>query len=582
MKKAVWLLIVCCGLFALPRAYAQNWQWARSSTCSSFLGGSEGFLVKADPYNNVFMAGFYYGDSVCIGNTTYYNPINATNNVQTLIVKYDSAGNILWSKAGQHGQSHPIAITTDHKGNLYVFGYFTTDSVRFGDNLLINTGYDFLHPLSNTCYFLLKYDETGNLLWSDNGSGNIHPDGDYLKAGGMAADASGDIYIASTFNTDTLKIGGNRLINSNGADSTDDIFVAKYNTSGNVLWAKSFGGTNNDYVLDVASNGSKVFFAGYFTSGRINFGSYTLYNSRKKGYVTCMDLSGNIIWAQSTGSKGKTRCVAPDKKGNVYVAGGFTDTLGFDTYNIINNYGGYYLTRFDSTGNMQTPKILKPVNSLVSCCDVYSMTTDACNDVWISINMENGKGISVDNTTDVYPPGGSQDPTMVAGYNSAGTLIDHVELRSGGGYNTGLSNTGLSADSKGNIFFTGDFRIIDPFVIGPDSLHLYGGQQTNIFVAKYKPQTECSDPDQPVYPAVPVIKIYPDPARDETVLSYTGDLGVGATMTIRDISGRMIRIIPLTTQITPFSVADLAQGIYMCMIHVAGRELYTLRLVVVR
>ncbi len=582
MKKAVWLLIVCCGLFALPGAYAQNWQWARSSTCSSFLGGSEGFLVKADPYNNVFMAGFYYGDSVCIGNTTYYNPINATNNVQTLIVKYDSAGNILWSKAGQHGQSRPIAITTDHKGNLYVFGYFTTDSVRFGDNLLINTGYDFIHPLNNTCYFLLKYDETGNLLWSDNGSGNIHPDGDYLKAGGMAADASGDIYIASTFNTDTLKIGSNRLINSNGTDSTDDIFVAKYNTSGNVLWAKSFGGTNNDYVLDVASNGSKVFFAGYFTSGRINFGSYTLYNSRKKGYVTCMDLSGNIIWAQSTGSKGKTRCVATDKKGNVYVAGGFTDTLGFDTYNIINNYGGYYLTRFDSTGNMQTPKILKPVNSLVSCCDVYSMTTDACNDVWISINMENGKGISVDNTTDVYPPNGSQDPTMFAGYNSAGTLIDHVELRSGGGYNTGLSNTGLSADSKGNIFFTGDFRIIDPFVIGPDSLHLYGGQQTNIFVAKYKPQTECSDPDQPVYPAVPVIKIYPDPARNETVLSYTGDLGVGATMTVRDISGRMIRIIPLTTQITPFSVADLAQGIYMCMIHVAGRELYTLRLVVVR
>lgn len=582
MKKALLFFIVWCGALSMFTAGAQSWQWARSSMCSSFLGGSEGFLVKADPYNNVYMAGFYYGDSVCVSATTYYNPINPTNNVQTLIVKYDSTGTVLWSKAGKHGQSRPIAITTDHKGNMYVFGYFTTDSIRFDEQLLINTGFDHLHPLANSCYYLLKFDEEGTLLWSDNGNGNIHPDGDYLKAGGMAADASGDIYIASTFNSDTLKIGTNRLINTNAADSTDDIFIAKYNTSGNVLWAKSFGGSKDDFVLDVASNGSKIFLGGYFTSGFINFGGNILYNSRKKGYVASMDINGNVLWARNTGSKGKTRCVAPDKKGNVYVSGGFTDTLGFDTYNIINNYGGYYLTRFDSTGNMQTPKILKPVNQLVSCCDVYSITTDACNDVWISINMEAGKGISIDNSTTVYPPNGSQDPTMFVGYNAAGALIDHVELKSGGGYNTGLSNTGLSADNRGNIFFTGDFRILDPFVVGSDSLHLYGGQQTNIFVAKYKPLTDCVDPEQPVYPSVPVIKIYPDPARYETVLSYTGDLGIGATMTLRDITGRMIHVYPLTTQLTPFSVADLAQGTYLCMIHVAGREIYTLRLVVVR
>lgn len=580
MKKVLLFIIVIVGLCAGTTGYAQSWQWARSGNCSSFLSGSEGWLVKTDPSNNVYMAGFYYGDSICIGPVTYYNPINPTNNTQTLIVKYNSAGNVLWSKAGMHGESRPISITTDHKGNLYVFGYFITDSIRFDSQLLENERFDFAHPGSNACYYLLKYDEYGNLLWTDNGIGSIHPDGDYLKAGGIAADAAGDIYISSTYNVDTLTIGSIKL--SNAADSSDDIFVIKYNTSGNILWAKSFGGAKNDYVLDVTSNGSKVFFTGYFKSGYLDFGGTRLYNNDMKGYVACIDINGNALWAQSAGGKGIARCVSTDKKGNAYVAGGFADTLVFDSYSLYNTNGGYFVIKYDSAGTMQAPKVLKPLEHQTSCCDVYSMTTDACNGVWLTVNMEPGKGIAIDNNTTVYPPGGSVDPTLIAGYDAEGNLIDHLTLPSGGGYNSGLSNTGLSADSRGNIFFSGDFRVIDPFVIGPDALHLDNGQQTNIFIAKYKTASACADTVMPVYPANPNIKIYPDPANDECFLSYNGDLRRGGIMTLRDITGRLINIYKMTAALTPFSVANLPAGMYMCEIKVTGRENYSLRLVIVR
>lgn len=582
MKSTLFTILLFGGLICSAICHAQHWQWGRGSSCSSHLGGSEGWLVRTDPSDNVFLAGFYYGDSICFGPVTYHNLVNPANNVQTVVVKYDSAGNLLWSHAGSHGYSRPISITTDHKGNLYIFGYFTTDSIRFDDQLLTNPSFDISHPERNNCYFLLKYNDIGALQWAVNGTENFHPDGDYLKPGGIAADAAGDVYIASTFNSDTFRTGATELINANQPDSSNDIFVAKYNTSGSLLWARSFGGSKNDYVLDVASSGNKVFITGYFKSGFISFDSYKLFNSSQKGYIACMDLGGSVIWANSTGGKGTARTAAPDHKGNVYVAGGFRDTLSFDTYDIIKTNGGYFLTPYDSNGKMHTPRIVTPTETMTGCCNTFSVATDICNNVWVSLNMEVNKGLVLDAGTTVFPPAGSVDPIVIAGYNANDSLFDHVALPSAGGYNTGLSNTGLATDSKGTVLFAGDFRAVDPLVIGPDSLHLYPGAQNNMFVASYRPQMECVEGPPPVYPAVPIILVYPDPARADCILSYTGNLGTGATMALRDIAGKLIRTYPLTAQLTPFSVADLPCGVYLCMISVTGRDIYTLRLVVIR
>lgn len=581
MKRALFIVYACCCLFFSVDARAQYWQWARSGTCSAPLGGSEGWLTCADASDNVFLSGIYYGDSICIGNTTYYNPVNPANNVQTVIVKYDSAGNILWSHAGEHGSSRPISIAVDHKGNLYVYGYFVTDSVRFGDKLLVNPAYDQLHPGNNAVYFLLKYTDIGDLLWAASGQENFHPDGDYLKPGGIAVDASGDVYISATFNTDTFHIGTDVLLNANAADSSNDIFVAKYNTSGSLLWAKSFGGLKDDYVLDMVSNGSRVFLTGYFKSGYISFDGHRIYNSSQTGYVTCIDLNGNTVWAQSTGGKGISKCVAADRKGNVYAGGGFGDTLTFDTYSIINANGGFFLTKFDTGGAMSPPKLLKPVQPMSYCCDVSSITADNCNNVWVSVNMEVNKGIAADAATTIYPPGGSVDPVLIVGYDADGVLFDNATLPSAGGFNTGLSNSGMAADSKGFITFAGDFRVVDPFVLGPDSLHLYNGQQNNIFIAKYHPRKICEDTPPPVQPGAPNIVVYPDPARYDCVLSYTGTIVPGSAMTLRDIAGKRIRSYAVSTQYTSFSVADLPAGTYMCMVYVPGQQIYTLRLVVV-
>ena len=582
MNKNLLLFFACFGAIFVPKACAQSWQWARGSTCSAPHGGSEGWLVKGDHAGNVFLSGFYYGDSICVGSNTFHNPVNPANNVQTLIVKYDSAGTLLWARAGSNGQSRPIAMVTDSANDLYIFGYFTKDSIRFGTEKLVNAGFDTLNPDFNYCYYLLKYDASGALLWARSGTGNFHPDGDYLHPGGIAIDVAGNIYVTATFNKRTIAFGADTLYNVDPANGTNDIFVAKYSAAGDLYWYRSFGGTKDDYVLDMAAgNDNRLYITGYFRSGFIQFGSTKLFTNNKKGYLACLDTAGNALWAVNAGDKATARSLATDEAGSVYNAGGFIDTVVFsNNYTYHNANGGFFLVKYDNKGNVLAVHVFYPTQSLISCCNVYSMATDHCNNVWLSINLEPGRGVRIDSANTVYPPTNSVDPTFFAGFSQGGDLVEYAALPSGSGNNTGLANTGLAIDNTGNVLFAADYRAIDPFVIGPDSLHLYNGEQTNIFVAKYKPGTNCDTVAPPVYPAVPIITIYPNPASGIGVLDYYGNFGNGAQAALRDITGRLITIFPVTAQLTPFSTELLPDGVYICTVKVQGRALYAIRFVV--
>ncbi|MBC7553875.1 MAG: hypothetical protein H7257_07840, partial [Taibaiella sp.] len=283
IRYRYFMLLALCSVLMHGRLFGQGWQWARNPNCGSVNGGSEGWLVKTDKGDNVIAAGYYYGGSICFGPFTFYNPVNSANNIQTLIIKYDSTGSLLWARAGKNGQSRPIGTAVDRWNNIYVFGLFTTDSITFENNLLVNPGFDRLDPLTNNCYYLLKYNERGDLLWARNGISNIHPDGDALHPGGVTVDSDGNIYISTIFNLPTCIVGRDTLRNAGGTNGMNDFFIAKYDSAGAVLWAKGFGGIRDDYVSDIAfGDGNKLGITGYFHSGFINFGATRLFYSNEK------------------------------------------------------------------------------------------------------------------------------------------------------------------------------------------------------------------------------------------------------------------------------------------------------------
>ena len=223
--------------------------------------------------------------------------------------------------------------------------------------------------------------------------------------------------------------------------------------------------------------------------------------------------------------------------------------------------------------------------TITPCCSAYGLTTDGCNNVWLSANLDNVEGIVLDNANTLHAPAGSNDPMFFVGYSATGGLVDGIALPSGAGNSTGLANTGLSVDTSGNIYVSGDYRLFNPFVIGNDSLYIHNGANATIFVAKYHPNTICDTPiaPPPVSPDVPIITISPNPASNECVLDYNGSLGTGAAnVSIRDIAGKLIATYPITGRKTILPISYLPQGVYVCMVKVEARPIYTLLLVLVK
>ena len=182
-------------------------------------------------------------------------------------------------------------------------------------------------------FSLQTFSQSPSWLWAKSAGGTLND-----PARSVTADASGNIIAVGYFFSPTITFGSTTLIKTVTTGSfIADMFIVKYDASGNVLWAKSAGGTSVDYARSVTADASgNIIVAGSFQSATITFGSTTLTDGE---FIVKYDTAGTVIWAESIGS----RSITSDASGNIIVARYFygpTLTLGSTT-----------LTNVDSTGN---------------------------------------------------------------------------------------------------------------------------------------------------------------------------------------------------------------------------------------
>ncbi|MBK7319000.1 SBBP repeat-containing protein [Candidatus Villigracilis affinis] len=159
------------------------------------------------------------------------------------------------------------------------------------------------------------------LTWSTflGGSG-----GDFAQ--NMAVDATGNVYVIGYSDSDW----GSPI---RAFDSANDAFVAKFDSSGNLLWNTFLGGGGDDVGLSIVTSGSSIFVAGYSNDTwdcspvTCTVNAYTLgYDA----FAAKLDSSGNVSWITFLGSNGADfgRGIAVDGSGNIYVAGASDGTWG--------------------------------------------------------------------------------------------------------------------------------------------------------------------------------------------------------------------------------------------------------------
>jgi hypothetical protein len=438
--------------------------------CNAIAGASDGCEIDL---NNPVSCGTNCGDikncganSVC--NSGFCGCINGY---------YDCNGNLsdgcekqldpkhLWSKKfGGSNSDYGQSVSVDSSGNIYITGRFLSSTIDFGGGALTNAG--------SWDIFLAKFDSNGNHKWS-----KIFGGGNGDEGNSVSVDSTGNVYITGMFASSTIDFGGGALTNAGGYD----IFLAKFDSNGNHLWSKSFGGSGNDWGKSVSVDSSgNVYITGGFNSTTIDFGGGALTNANNNGtsdiFLAKFDSNGNHKWSKVFGGDYHDygNSVSVDSSGNVYITGMFaSSTIDFGG-GVLTNAGNndIFLAKFDSNGNHKWSKR-------------FGGSID-----------DNGNSVSVDSSGNVYITGYFQSSTIDFGggaltnggyYGSYNIFLakfdsngNHKWSKRFGGSSNDFGYS-VSVDSSSNVYITGYFDFTIDFGGGA----LTSAGYISIFLAKF-------------------------------------------------------------------------------------------------
>lgn len=242
-------------------------------------------IDKAVAVGNHIYACASLGSAPKYENTTTLNSYGGSDGY---ILKTDTAGNLL-SHINFGGTSNDYAylITKDDSSNLYVSGDFASTSIDFGSTpTKANNG---LYDL-----YFAKYDTGLNDKWSVT-AGSAGSE----VVNRMTTDISGNSYIVGGF-SNTVDFGGTSLTSNGGKDA----FVAKYNNAGALVWVKKVGGTGSEELRTMLLHNNELVVSGYYDN-TFTYDTATLTGIAGRDLMVFkFNTAGNLLWAKGYGGTG--------------------------------------------------------------------------------------------------------------------------------------------------------------------------------------------------------------------------------------------------------------------------------------
>ena len=522
--KPVILIII---IFKIQCCLAQtpNWQWAKSA---GSVADESGLSITTDNAGNSYVTGYFYSPSIVFGTYTLTN----NGNYDTFLVKYDANGNVLWAKSfGGIYDDVGYSITTDVSGNVILVGSFYSPSVAIASNTLINFG--------GGDIFIVKYDNSGNELWVKQEGGIA---GENAKS--VTTDLNGNIFFTGYFSSSTMFTGTYTLTNS----GNEDFFIVKYDVMGNTIWAKSANGVGKQNGNSIKTDSfGNVCVTGFFNNS-IAFNNYTLTTSSFSDvFVVKYDNSGNEIWAKSCGGNviDIGYGISTDNQGNVFVTGSYcSSTFNFGSSSLINASADYdiFVLKYDQFGNELWAQ---------SIGGLYEDTgLGIANDIFGNVIFTGHfHSPSVNFGTQILSNSGIGDG-YVAMYNSSGNVL---WAKSAGG----LSDDGsasVSVNSAGEILVTGSYF---SQVINFSSIGLSNAGSNDIFIAKI----ESIITDKEEYDVeINNLVLFPNPSSGH--FNITGLIPVYSVLIYNQLGQLVYFLENIQNPIIEFDICFLEKGIY--------------------
>ena len=550
MKKTV--LLINLLIFAIiANAQQPKLVWAK------YLGKTKnqiGSSVVIDSAGNIYITGLFTGKVDFDPGEGEFNlastDLNVSNplNRDIFILKLDKRGNFVWAKRlGNAEDDYTRSMILDEFKNIYITGAFR-GKVDFDPGPGI---FNLTTPKNCSEIFILKLDPSGNFIWAKNMAASPTLISYKNCGASITTDASGNVYTTGTFEqTVDFDPGIENFYLNASAFLNGDIFISKLDRSGNFVWAKKMGGTEESHGVSISLDQmDNLYIAGYFKgymdfdpdSGVFNIAAKGAYNSDI--FISKLDVNGNFIWAQSFGHWGwdAANSVCVGNSGNVYVSGIFNEVVDFDpgpgVFNLVSaGYSDMFILKLDTSGNFVWAKQIGGVSDNDHST---AMVLDLSDNIY-STGVFKGN-VDFDPGADSFKLVAATTENMfIVKLDASGNFI----WASSHGGSTEFSSSAIILDASEDIYTTGYFS---------------GTQGSrDIFIHKMSTKPEIITPD--FYKDL----IYPNPSNGllNIVISIPPSNFNNVQIEIYNNLGTLIHKESTLKQLNVFDLSNQTSGLY--------------------
>ncbi len=350
---------------------------------------------------------------------------------------------------GGDSDDRAFTIALDLSGNIYIAG-FTNSPEGIATKGAYQTS---LNGGSDYNAFIAKFSSSGKLFWATYFGGDS---GAYAQ--GCVVDQSGNLYVVG-YTTSLKGIATQGAYQTSNHGGGDDVFLAKFNNNGSLIWSTYYGGINADYGWGIAVDANNNAYISGFTasySGIATKGSFqTSYGGNVfDAFVAKFSKSGDLVWGTYFGGTGEDQAtgIGLDNSNNVYITGttkspkGIATSGAYKTNCDINN-GNAFLACLDSNGVQKWGTYFGGTGGE----DIgYALATNGKDKVYFTGVSGNTSNVATSGSGQSIFGGGACD-AFVADFNTNGS-INWATYYGGNDFDIAY---GISADSSGNTYITG-------------------------------------------------------------------------------------------------------------------------------
>lgn len=274
-------------------------------------------LLAADLNTNTYSFGITLNPS-----TTYYWKIIADDGMgettESPVYEFTTSINISYTLSRYGGNDTDVFYTSlEETSGGYIFAGYTESS-------------DFTDYHGGMDAWIVKLDSEMEIEWQKClGGTNLD------KAESVKETSDGGYIIAGW----TKSSDGNVSGNSGGSDA----WIVKLDSTGNITWEKSFGGTGNDYGKSILEVSDGYLFAGFTDSDDEDVSGN---NGGRDAWIVKLDSAGNFSWQKCFGGTGDEEIYNLQETSDInYIIAGYTSSKG-------NGEKDAWVIKFDSGGSI--------------------------------------------------------------------------------------------------------------------------------------------------------------------------------------------------------------------------------------